>query len=38
MDDPVFLTILLVCLATTLGLIRLCASLMPQEPQQGSKQ
>jgi hypothetical protein len=32
MNDLIFLTILLACLALTFGLVRVCSSLMPREP------
>lgn len=32
MNDLLFLTILLACVALTFGFIRVCSSLMPREP------
>jgi hypothetical protein len=38
MNDLIYLAILAGCLAVTLGLVRLCAALMPaDQPQQGGK-
>lgn len=39
MNDLIFLTILLACMALTFGLVRMCSSLMPRESssQIGSK-